>query len=173
MRAVCAWCGEELGPRGSDVDGERAVSHGLCERCSHHLFAQQGMPLLPYLDGLGAPVVVVDAEGTIRAANRQVRELVQQDLSSIEGRKGGDVFECAHARLSEGCGQTIHCSACAIRRTVMETHRTGRSREGVPASLQAGTPGNARRSELLISTERVGDYVFLRIDALDGRQLLE
>ena len=173
MRTVCAWCGEELEPGAPEVHGERAVSHGLCERCSHHLFAQHGMSLMAYLDELAAPVAVVDADGTVKATNKQLCEFVQQDLSSIRGKQGGDVFECVNARLPEGCGQTIHCSACTIRNTVMETLRTGRSRAQVPASLHAGKPGHARQSELLISTERVGSYVFLRIDALDGHKLLE
>lgn len=173
MRTVCSSCGDKIAPATAGVAGKGAVSHGLCERCSRHLLSERGVPLLTYLDGLGAPVAVVDSEGTVRAANRQLCELVKQDLSSIEGSKGGDVFECVHAQLPEGCGQTIHCSACTIRRTVMETHSTGHSRERVPASLLAGRPGSARRSELLISTEKVGDYVFLRVDALDGRRLLE
>lgn len=173
MKPVCARCGKGLEPVATEGRGEPVVSHGLCEQCSYHLLAQQGMPLVQYLDGLGAPVVVVDADGTVRAANRQLRELVRQDLSSIEGRKGGDVFECAYATLPEGCGKTIHCSACAIRRTVTETYRTGLSQVRVPACLNAGSPDDVRRAELLISTERVGSYVLLRIDAIDSRPLVD
>ena len=173
MRSVCAWCGKELGARASNVHGEHIISHGLCEDCSHHLHSQMGLPLLEYLDGLSAPVVVVDADGTVKAANRQLRELVRRDLSSIERKKGGDVFECEYARLPEGCGQTIHCSGCTIRRTVTETLDTGLSQVCVPACLQQGRPGHSRRVELLISTERAGSHVLLRIDMLDGRQLVD
>ena len=173
MRRVCAWCGKELGERTSRAQAKRPISHGLCERCSHHLLAQKGMPLLQYLDGLGAPIAVVDAGGTIRTANKQACAFLQQDLSSIEGRSGGDVFECAYARLPEGCGQTIHCSGCAIRRAVMETHGTGRSRLRVPASLNAGAPDAVRPVQLLISTEKVRDVVLLRVDTVNGQQLWE
>jgi len=131
------------------------------------------MPLIEYLDGLGAPVAVVDRDGVVRAASRQLCDLVKQDLSSVRHRKGGDVFECAYAGLPEGCGQTIHCSACAIRRAVTETLSSGVSRERVPASLQQGDPERPRRVELLVSTERVGSHVLLRIDMLNGRNLLD
>jgi hypothetical protein len=118
-------------------------------------------------------VAVVDRDGVLKAANRQLCELVKQDLSSVQGRKGGDVFECAYASLPGGCGQTIHCSACAIRRAVTDTLDSGVSQERVPASLQEGDPGRARRVELLISTERAGNHVLLRIDMLDGRDLVD
>ena len=173
MEEVCARCGEKLEPGVVKVCSEPVVSRGLCEQCSHHLLTREGMPLLEYLDVLGAPVAVVDTDGTVKAANRQLCELVQQDLSAIEGKKGGDVFECEYARLPEGCGQTTHCSACTIRRTVTETLDTGLSRVCVPAYLQQGRPGHSRRVELLISTERAGSHVLLRIDMLDGRQLVD
>jgi hypothetical protein len=130
------------------------------------------MPIMEFLDGLGAPVAVVDGDTVLKAANRKLCELVKQDLSWLRGKKGGDVFECAYARLPEGCGQTIHCSACAIRRAITETLNTGIGLDRVPASLQQGAPGRERPVELLVSTERVGSYVLLRVDMLDGRRLV-
>jgi len=131
------------------------------------------VPLLEYLDGLGAPVAVVDRAGVLKAANSQLCALVSQDLSLLRGKRGGDVFECSYAQLPEGCGQTIHCSACTIRRAVTETLETGRSQECIPASLRQGDPGEPRQAELLISTERAGSHVLLRIDMLNGRRLAD
>ena len=173
MNRVCSRCGEELEPVVTDIHPGFVVSRGLCLKCSHHLLAQRGMPLLQYLDGLSAPVAVVDSEGVLEAANTQLCELVNQELSSVRGKRGGDVFGCEYAGLPGGCGHTAHCSACTIRRAVTETLRTGRSQECIPASLQEGSPGLARPVELLISTERVGSHVLLRIDMMDGRRLLD
>ena len=173
MNRVCSRCGGELESGVTEIHPGSVVSRGLCRECSHHLLAQRGMPLMQYLDGLMAPVAVVDSEGVLQAANAQLCELVGQDLSSVRGRRGGDVFECEYAGLPGGCGHTDHCSACTIRREVTETLRTGRSRERVRASLRQGSPGHARRVELLISTERAGNHVLLRIDMLDGRTLLD
>jgi PAS domain-containing protein len=171
MRRSCAWCGKELGGPASDRQADQIISHGLCERCAHHLHAQMGLPLLEYLDGLGAPIVVVDADVTVRMANQRACALLKRDLSMVQGKKGGEVFECAYALLPGGCGYTMHCSGCAIRRAVTETYRTGRSCLRVPACLHPDTPGAEREVELLISTEKVGEVVLLRIDEVDGERL--
>jgi hypothetical protein len=80
---------------------------------------------------------------------------------------GGDVFECAYARLPGGCGRTAHCSGCTIRQTVMDTVRTGQGHLRAPAYLNRATPDGVQRIPLTISTERVGDFVLLRIDAVE------
>jgi len=173
MSRRCARCGADMDVDHNGPASELVVSQGLCGECARHLAAQGGVPLVEYLDGLGVPVAVVDRDGVVKAANRQLCDLVRQDLSSVRGKRGGDVFECAYAGLPGGCGQTIHCSACAIRRAVTETMDSGISRERVPASLQQGDPGRPRQAELLISTQRVGSHVLLRIDMMDGRSLLD
>lgn len=53
------------------------------------------------------------------------------------------------------------CVVCTIRNTVMDTQRTGKARERAPAWL---FKKNAGRLAFLISTEKVGDRVLLRID---------
>jgi hypothetical protein len=171
MKKVCAWCGVDLGEAETERSAQDIISHGLCEECAHHLFAQMGMPLRQYINGLGAPVAVVDANGVVKTANLQASELLQKALASIEGYKGGDVFECAHASLPGGCGQTVHCSGCTIRRTVMHTFDTGQSCLNTPAYLNRTASGGVERLELLISTEKVGDVVLLRIDAVGGQKL--
>ena len=168
MRILCGWCGAELGTRESEVHPAEAITHGVCPECAHHLFAQMGMPLQEYLDGLAAPVAVVDGDARVLTANAQARTMLEKDLEEIDGQPG-DVFECAYAGLPEGCGHTVHCSGCAIRRTVMATHESGRSRVHAPATLYAGTQADITPVDLLISTEKVGDVVLLRIDAVDGQ----
>ena len=171
MKRICAWCGQTLGYVDSEAWAEDIITHGLCEDCAFHLFAQAGMPLQQYLDGLAAPVVVVDASGTVKTANGRARALLQKDLSAIEGYKGGDVFECAYAELPEGCGYTVHCSGCTITRVVMETFDTGQSKLEVPAILNRGRAGEPERIEFLISTERAGDVILLRIDAVGDQEV--
>jgi hypothetical protein len=132
------------------------------------LFSERGKKLTSFLEKLAAPVVAVDDTGGVRTANRQARMLLQKELSDIEGYKGGDVFECAYAKLPEGCGQTIHCSGCTIRRTVMDTMQSGKSHLKTPACLNRGIPDAHGKIDLLITTEKVGEMVFLRIDEVCG-----
>ena len=164
MKRICAWCHKNMGTMPSDIHAETIITHGICKDCLHQLFGEEGVELQVFLDSLAVPVVVVDATVTVKTANRPARELLHKELPAIEGYKGGDVFECVHAKQPEGCGFTIHCSGCVIRQTVTDTFQSGKSHLKVPACLQNGTPADHEEVNLLISTEKVGDVVLLRID---------
>jgi hypothetical protein len=166
MKRVCAWCGKTLGTAFSDVHSDALITHGICDECAFHLRAQVGMPLRDFLDGLGVPVLLLDSDGNVKTANKTVRQFLKKDLILIEGYKGGDVFECRHATLPGGCGKTVHCSGCAIRRTVMDTFSSAKSHEKVRAYLNRETRGGSQALRLLISTEKVQDVVLLRIDEI-------
>jgi hypothetical protein len=169
MKKVCAWCRKELGRVDSQAGSENVITHGICGNCKDNLLFQMGVELGVFLDSLKLPVVVVNCGGTIVTGNDQARTLLRKGLSEIEGYKGGEVFECAYARLPDGCGNTMHCSGCTIRRTVMETYSTGRSFLRVPATLNRNTPQDPEKIKLLISTERLADLVLLRIDEIETK----
>jgi hypothetical protein len=175
MKKVCAWCRKELGRVDSQAVSENVITHGICDNCRDNVLFQMGVELEVFLDRLNLPIVVVNRGGTIVTGNDQARMLLRKGLSEIEGYKGGEVFECAYARLPEGCGKTMHCSGCTIRKTVMETFGTGTSFLRVPATLNRNTLEEPEKIKLLISTERHADLVLLRIDeveAKDAPQLL-
>lgn len=163
MKVVCCSCGVNLGEKSSTSFNQDTISHGLCNPCSHSFMAQIGMPLDEYLDGIEAPVTVVTPEGLIATANAKGFELLGKSFFDIHGQKGGDVFDCEFARLPEGCGETIHCSGCTIRNTVMATLETGEAQRNVPAILNKLTENGSKRFDLLISTEQKGGVVFLTI----------
>lgn len=167
MKVICSGCGKHLGDKTSDAFGDDDISHGLCKPCAHHFLAQVGMPLTEYLEGLPAPVVTVTLEGTISSGNQKACKFLGKSLVQIRGFKGGDVFECEHARLPEGCGNTVHCSGCTIRITVMDTVETGKSHRNVPAYLNQYSDCGSRHLILLISTEKKGGVVFLKIEEIN------
>ena len=169
MKRVCAWCKKELGRVDSQANFENVITHGICEKCRDNMLFQMGVELGVFLDSLKLPVVVVDRGGTIVTGNDQAKALLRKGSPEIEGYKGGEVFECAYARLPEGCGNTMHCSGCTIRRAVMETHGTGKSLSRVPAMLHRNTPEDPERIKLLISTERLADLILLRIDEMQTK----
>lgn len=166
MKRTCAWCNRHLGTTPTDTQPQDVVTHGICPECADKLYAELGLDLTTFLDEIEAPVVVVDETGVMQAANETARELLQKDLPDIRGYRGGEVFECAYAKLPEGCGETTHCSGCTIRRAVMDTFQTGESKLKTPAYLNRGTPEEYRKTDLLISTEKVGGIVLLRIDEI-------
>ena len=148
--------------------GEAIITHGICASCASKFFGDLGLDLNTFLDSMGVPVVVVDSNVCIRAANGQARAFLQKDFSVIENYLGGDVFECLNAKQPGGCGHTVHCSGCAIRNTVTDTFQTGKSHHKVPAILNRETPDSCRKVALLISTEKVAGVVMLRIDEVGG-----
>ena len=163
----CGWCAKRLDDLSDSVleadESQYPVSHGICPDCQDNFEFQMGVDLHRFLDSLKVPVVVVNQTGAIQTANETMRSILGKNLSEIEGYQGGNVFECAHARLPEGCGNTIHCSGCTIRRAVMRTFASGVSETRTPATLIRSNDGSPNRFELLISTEKVGNKVLLQI----------
>lgn len=134
MRVICSYCRRTIraDPRARITD----VSHGMCEACGAH-FARlwAGMPVGEYLDDLSQPVVLLDGEGRVIAMNAKLAKLIGADQDGVQGLTGGEAFACVHSRLPEGCGRTVHCRDCAVRRTVEAVARTGKAQERVPAYL--------------------------------------
>lgn len=159
MKRMCAWCQTELPAKGRG----RNVTHTICDSCLDNLLYQMGGYLRNYLDSFTLPIILVNSEGKAAMTNATACAALGKCADEIEGQLGGVVFECAHARLPGGCGQTVCCSGCVIRRTVMATFTDGKSRKRVPAALTRDTQAD-QQIDLLISTEKAGDYVLLRID---------
>ena len=117
-----------------------------------------------FIDSLDEPIFVVNEQGRIVTANKKGLEMVSQDLENIKGQLGGDVFRCAYSKLPGGCGKTIHCQSCVVRRTVEETFRTGIPSVKVPACLDVDALEGKRKIRFLISTKKIDGVVLLRID---------
>jgi len=159
MNRVCAWCNTALE---TDVDLQ-LITHTICEKCRSNIRFQHGTDLQDYLNAFDFPIIAVDKEMRIVTANNIALEALGKELDGVVPHLCGEVFECAYSRLPEGCGRTIHCSGCAIRRTVTHTYQTGEACYRVPSYLTDDSPVE-RQIALHITTEKVGDYVFLRID---------
>lgn len=163
MSDICAWCRNPLAP--DDRSPEDILTHCVCRDCRKDLFAtREPVPLQEYLDRLAVPILVLQGDGGIVTANHAACDDLGIDPRSIDGRLGGDALECINARLPGGCGKTEHCRTCTIRNTVTDTYRTSQSHYRVPAYADRETPDGVRRTSFLISTEKLGDLVVLRID---------
>ena len=163
MLSVCAWCGEEIG---NTVFERELVSHGICDKCKSNMEFQYGGTLEKFLETLAARVLVVDGEGNVLMANKQALSMLEKTPKQVCGLKGGIVFECAYSRLPGGCGNSVHCSGCTIRNTVMGTLKTGVAVNKSPARLHKETAGGATSIDMLISTMKSGKFVLLKIDEI-------
>lgn len=167
MKRVCAWCQRDLGEvAGTSVEEQDVVSHGICEGCVSKVMANSRQGLRELLEQIPSPVFLIDADGRARSANQRALDFVGKSFVDIEAKLGGEVIECAYSYLEGGCGQTVHCAACTIRNTVMATAETGQAKEKVKAHQLIQTSQGDRLAEIFLSTEKIADWVFLRIDGM-------
>jgi PAS domain-containing protein len=162
MKITCSFCRADIGEK-EPLDDD-SVTYELCDACADH-FARQwdGLELGEYLDRFDQPVLAVNQDGRIVAANRPMADMLGKSERQIFGLRRGEAMECRYARLPEGCGDTVHCEICSVRNTVLEVLETGESREQVPAYVDRG----AYRVPLTISAYERDGIVLLVID--EGR----
>ncbi|MCX5771269.1 MAG: hypothetical protein NTZ09_13520 [Candidatus Hydrogenedentes bacterium] len=142
----------------------KPVTTDLCPRCVDYFELREVADICQYIENLPAPILVVDGDGMVRGANTQACKAVSKDLPHIVNLRGGDVFECAHARLPGGCGRTVHCSGCTVRRAVLDTLSTGNPLSGISVEVLQNVKGKDRRVTFQISTQRLANCVLLQID---------
>lgn len=165
-KRVCAWCDKYLGEAKGNFDARHPVTHGICPPCRDRLCASTTLPLESLLNRLDVPVVCVDAEGRVRAANQLARGRLHAGDRELDGAKWGDVIDCVNASKPGGCGHTMQCKTCAVRKSVEHTYSTGESLAGVPAFPEIQVGQTVRVMRYRISTEKAGDKVVLRIEDL-------
>jgi len=166
MIQICAWCRSEMRRLADSGSSESDISHGICKTCFDNIRFQEGVPLGEYLDSLPAPVYLVNSEGVVTGVNRAACKALGKDPDKIVSNLGGDVFECAFARLPEGCGRTVHCSGCTIRRAVMTTFETGKPQSRVSTVLNYGEANEPTQIPLTITTVKIDSVILLRVDEM-------
>ena len=163
MEQVCAWCGNTTGT----IEGIHEVSHGICPTCAE-FYTNDEEAMVDFLNKLKYPVMVVNDEGRVQAANDQVLEIVGKTNDEIKNQLGGDVMSCEHASKPGGCGKTEHCTGCGIRNTVMATFEDHNSRNEVAYMLIQQPDNTIKKLRFNITTEMVNDIVLLQVNEITG-----
>ncbi len=159
-----AWCGVHLGATPVEASPPGRNSHGICTDCSSSLLGETRTPVEEFLRGLGVPVLLVGDNVEVLDANQAALGVLGKAVDAVTGRLGGKVFECDNAHLPGGCGRTIHCTGCVLRRTVTTTYQQGTPQVRVPASLKVRTGAGPGSVDLLITTARVGGRVLVKFE---------
>ena len=163
LKRVCAWCGKDLAAR-EEYASEGHVTHGICSTCALQMTRSTPRSAGEVLSLINEPVFLIDDNGVVKGANKAAAAMLNKELPDIEDELGGDVFECSYAKEEEGCGKSVHCLTCSIRNTVMDTLRSGQGFDKVPAFQSIDTPEGPRIMRFIITTEKLGEKVLLRID---------
>lgn len=56
MKAICAWCGADMGVRPGSP--HTSTTHGICPRCSASVLASVGLKIERGQDGVARPVAI-------------------------------------------------------------------------------------------------------------------
>jgi PAS domain-containing protein len=159
MKVVCSFCRADLGDK-EPLDAD-CTTHGMCDPCADHFGKQwDGLRLGEYLDQFDYPVLAMNEDRRVVAANQPMADMLGKSERRLFGLLGGEAMECMYSRLPEGCGSTVHCETCTIRKTVMEVLETDEPREWVPAYVDRGD----RRLWLTISAYKRDGIVCLVIE---------
>ncbi|HEY6001524.1 MAG TPA: PAS domain-containing protein [Anaeromyxobacter sp.] len=138
----------------------------MCPECEKHFVKLwSGISLSEYLDDLPEPILVLDGEGRVLAANQKLADRIGRDRSELAGGTVGKAFACVRSRLPEGCGRTIHCRECTIRRSIEQVRETGRPLHSVPAWLET----TAGRVPLRISVTAAHGLVQVLVEEASAR----
>jgi nitrogen-specific signal transduction histidine kinase len=165
MKLVCAWCGVTIERPGYSQTLDPGASHGMCPACYEALVAQEsGVSLQRHIDSIPIPILLVDSNDAVVAMNAKAGSVLGKKLDATAKQPFGQVFDCIHSRLPEGCGRTIHCSGCQIRRSVAMTFETGEPQVLVPATLSLESPDQLSDAVLTITTVKRDELVLLRIE---------
>lgn len=140
------------------------ITGALCEDCRQRMSREPAETLGDYLDRFEIPIVMFDANVRAYVANASARETLGKDAADIKGHLGGEIIGCTHSKEPGGCGQTLHCQSCTIRNSVAETYATGLTLRNVHAYLDVQVGQEVQSVHLLITTEKAGDYVLLKMD---------
>lgn len=94
--------------------------------------------LAAVLDATPVLMMVVDGDRRLHHANQAVSDFTGLPRQALYGNRLGDVLHCIHAQEDpRGCGFSLHCGECAVRRLVSDTLHKGQTfhREEVSLTL--------------------------------------
>lgn len=132
------------------------------------------------LDGVPTPVIMLNQQRQIAAANEAFRETVAAaDLDAIIGDRFGEAMRCASAGTAPGgCGGASGCTACGAHHAALDALRGARSTHECSISRQLD--GGAVSVDLRVTTtpmriegQAYVMFAMVNIDSEKRRQTLE
>ena len=169
MTLSCKVCGKKTVPAGQSA--ERSITCGICAACSLAVSSESSKSEL--LEAIDAPILLMQGNPRlVITANRRALDLFGKELHEVEGRRGGQVFDCIHSFTEAGCGKDSNCENCKIKNAIVDTFTTARPHSGVSTPLQIKKADGTETCVLQVSTEKVGDLAFVRIERYDNASVL-
>lgn len=158
----CATCGVPFNAQ-QKVALNGGISGPLCSRCLHVFEQEDPGQVRTLIDVYENPVLVINEQRRIIAANLAAIQALDQDMDLIVGSLAGDSISCENARLPGGCGHTVNCRACVINNSVTTTLSGPVEVTGAPAHQTILREGKHKQQTFAISTQQIGERVLVQV----------
>jgi PAS domain S-box-containing protein len=100
------------------------------------------------------PMMIVDGECRIRKMNAAIGKMLGEEPL---GRRMGEALRCAeHSDSLQPCGRGPKCHRCELRRSVVETYKSGKPVSQVELELTLRLMGREETRLLMLSTAPLG-----------------
>jgi signal transduction histidine kinase/DNA-binding response OmpR family regulator len=125
-------------------------------RRAESALVEQGQELATIFENAPFILLLLDDEQKICRVNGQGCLFTGSSHSGMIGRPSGEALRCIHAIDSpNGCGFSMYCNDCSVRKTVSETFESGKSHHHVEAGLPFMVQGKEQTIPFLISTTKL------------------
>ena len=127
------------------------------------------------LDAIPSPVLLVDEDVNIIAANAAANSFIGVDAETILRKRGGDVMGCLHStKTSKGCGHADMCRQCVIRNSVGRTFM-GNKVVRAQTKMDIERNGETIHAFILVTTSpiKLDDQSYCLLILEDFSQLVE
>jgi hypothetical protein len=167
MFSVCSYCRRVIGEKEPYED--KQVSHGICNTCWDFYYPRLfSLNFSDHLDQYASPIILVDKKVRVVGINQAMTLFLGTTREEALGFLGGEALACRYSRLPEGCGKTIHCRTCSIRRTVNETMALNADMLDIPACIDR----DHERVHFRISAYHRAEFVKIIVDKVVGTEKL-
>ena len=159
MSTKCRYCGsKDVAVQDSYITG------GLCVSCAQGVLSKRDNARR-FINSFIEPILFLqDDPRLVVMANQNASFALGKKLAHIQGKKGGQVFGCAHSYSEPGCGLDPNCRDCAIKKAIVDTLVEKKPSTKIYSLLNVLGPDQIVPYHLEIRTEPIGDFALVRID---------
>ncbi len=159
MNGSCKVCQEKI--RNSDP---QYVSLGLCPSCAHNVESSVDS-VASFINSFDSPILYMQGDPRqVVTGNQAACDQFRKELSLIEGKRGGQVFDCIHSFTEAGCGKDQHCDDCKVKNAIVDTFNTGKSHKAICTTLDIRIGGLQIPHDIEVTTEKIGKHALVKID---------
>ena len=112
-------------------------------RKAEEALARERSNLQRIFDVVNIGMLLIDQDGIVKQVNNRISQWVKKDLPKSGGSQPGNFLGCIHATADPaGCGHTLHCTKCPIRKTFESALHSGQSIHNVDSEAAILIDGN-------------------------------